>query len=276
MPYSGKVNQISYSFVSIKIGFPHLVSKDGILSSKTGDFVEKGIPLAALCYDKVKTGDIAQGLPKVEKILEAQKIKNECVLSPCSGEAFLNENFIELFVDGKKASQVSINPGQHLTFKSGDYVEVGQKLTHGICSPHEKLKKLFSFYRKKLPLEEACRLSLKKLQIFLVAEVRAIYFAQDVDISEKHIEVIVKQMTSNVTIDNGGYTSMLPGEVITLQKAESLIGKARAKSLDLLEYSPILLGISKASLNSDSFFSAASFQETTRVLTEAAIEGKTD
>jgi DNA-directed RNA polymerase subunit beta' len=112
--------------------------------------------------------------------------------------------------------------------------------------------------------------------MFLVDQVQSVYQSQGIDIADKHIEVIVRQMTSKVRIDDGGDTSMLPGELLELRQVEtvneamSITGGAAAK------YTPVLLGITKASLNTDSFISAASFQETTRVLTEAAIEGKSD
>jgi DNA-directed RNA polymerase subunit beta' len=119
-------------------------------------------------------------------------------------------------------------------------------------------------------------ISLQKVQTFLVNEVQSVYQSQGVDIADKHIEVVVRQMSSKVRIDDGGDTTLLPGELIDLYQTEqvneamSITGGAPA------EYTPVLLGITKASLNTDSFISAASFQETTRVLTEAAIEGKSD
>jgi DNA-directed RNA polymerase subunit beta' len=117
---------------------------------------------------------------------------------------------------------------------------------------------------------------LQEVQTFLVNEVQSVYQSQGIEISDKHIEVIVRQMTSKGRIDDGGDTTMLPGELVELRQIEqvneamSITGGAPA------EYTPVLLGITKASLNTDSFISAASFQETTRVLTEAAIEGKSD
>ena len=118
--------------------------------------------------------------------------------------------------------------------------------------------------------------ALQRVQKFLVNEVQLVYQSQGIEISDKHIEVIVRQMTSKVRIDDGGDTTMLPGELVELRQVEqvneamSITGGAQA------QYTPMLLGITKASLNTDSFISAASFQETTRVLTEAAIEGKSD
>lgn len=111
---------------------------------------------------------------------------------------------------------------------------------------------------------------------FLVNEVQSVYQSQGVDISDKHIEVIVRQMTSKVKIDDGGDTTMLPGELIELRQVEQVNEAMAITGAAPAQYTPMLLGITKASLNTDSFISAASFQETTRVLTEAAIEGKSD
>ena len=134
----------------------------------------------------------------------------------------------------------------------------------------------FNFYKNILSLYEAAKLSLQKVQIYLVNEVQSVYQSQNVDISDKHIEVIVRQMTSKVRVEDGGDTTLLPGELVELQQIEN-INEAMLLTKGLpATYSPVLLGITKSSLNTDSFISAASFQETTRVLTEAAIEGKAD
>jgi DNA-directed RNA polymerase subunit beta' len=126
------------------------------------------------------------------------------------------------------------------------------------------------------PVLEACKKSFKHLQLFLVNEVQRTYLSQGVQIADKHIEIIVKQMTSKVRISNGGDTTLLPGEILDITQAELITKAALSSGEEPPSYKPMLLGLTKASLNSDSFISAASFQETTRVLTEAAIEGKKD
>jgi DNA-directed RNA polymerase subunit beta' len=134
----------------------------------------------------------------------------------------------------------------------------------------------FNFYKTLVSLYDAAKLSLQKVQIYLVNEVQNVYQSQNVDISDKHIEVIVRQMTSKVRVEDGGDTTLLPGELVELQQIEN-INDAMLLTKGLpATYFPVLLGITKSSLNTDSFISAASFQETTRVLTEAAIEGKAD
>jgi DNA-directed RNA polymerase subunit beta' len=134
----------------------------------------------------------------------------------------------------------------------------------------------FKFYRETDNIKDAALRSLQKVQEFLVNQVQSVYQSQGVDISDKHIEVVVKQMTSKVRIDDGGDTTRLPGELVDLHQVEQINEAMAITGGVAAEYTPVLMGITKASLNTDSFISAASFQETTRVLTEAAIEGKSD
>ena len=155
-------------------------------------------------------------------------------------------------------------------------MSLAEPLTDGPPNPHEILNIFFSFYKNMLSLYEAAKLSLQKVQIYLVNEVQNVYQSQNVDIADKHIEVIIRQMTSKVRVEDGGDTTLLPGELVELQQIEN-INEAMLLTKGLpATYAPVLLGITKSSLNTESFISAASFQETTRVLTEAAIEGKAD
>ncbi|MEM9246144.1 MAG: hypothetical protein AAGA67_10455, partial [Cyanobacteria bacterium P01_F01_bin.153] len=165
---------------------------------------------------------------------------------------------------------------QSVMISDGHTVSAAEALTDGPSNPHEILDVFYNYHRESMASYDAALASLQEVQTFLVNEVQSVYQSQGINISDKHIEVIVRQMTSKVRIDDGGDTTMLPGELIELQQVErvneamSITGAAPAL------YTPVLLGITKASLNTDSFISAASFQETTRVLTEAAIEGKSD
>nr|YP_009541564.1 RNA polymerase beta'' subunit [Synarthrophyton chejuense]AYR05573.1 RNA polymerase beta'' subunit [Synarthrophyton chejuense] len=220
---SGQIIHIDNSKIVLRIGRPYLISSGSILHIDHDDLVQRGESIATLIFDRSKTGDIVQGLPRVEEILEA-----------------------------RKKSDSSFNP-------------------------HLFLEKKFSFYLGLgLNLYDATRVSIQEIQLMLIREVQLVYQSQGVDISDKHIEVIVRQMTSKVKIEKGGHTNHLPGEMIELQKIESINKILNMMSKDTALYHPILLGITKASLNTESFISAASFQETTKVLTEAAISGKLD
>jgi DNA-directed RNA polymerase subunit beta' len=273
---SGQVYAIDNNYISIRLGRPYMISEGTILRVNSGTLVQRSDVLATLVYDKLKTVDIVQGLPKVEEILEARKIKNSCLLAPHEGHAYLRYSKIEV-VD-LKGKKTFINIGQKIKtrFNNGDFINLVEPLTDGAISPHEKLELLFSYYKEKLPIAEACKKSFKHLQLFLVSEVQRTYLSQGVQIADKHIEIIVKQMTSKVQVEDSGDTTLLPGELLSLNQAEIISNAALVSGQTPLSYIPILLGLTKASLNSDSFISAASFQETTRVLTEAAIEGKKD
>jgi DNA-directed RNA polymerase subunit beta' len=164
-----------------------------------------------------------------------------------------------------------------VTVSDGQVVNTAEHLTDGPANPHEILEVFFEYHLSHgRGTHDAALLSLQQVQSFLVNEVQSVYQSQGIDISDKHTEVIVRQMSSKCRIDDGGDTTMLPGELVEIYQVEqvneamSITGGAPA------QYTPVLLGITKASLNTDSFISAASFQETTRVLTEAAIEGKSD
>ncbi len=243
--------------------------------------VQRGDNLVLLVFERAKTGDIIQGLPRIEELLEARKPKEGCILARRTGEVKPvygdgdEAIALKILEAGGVVTDYALGPGQNMVVSEGQTVETGQPLTDGPSNPHEILEVFFNQGSDEGVYACASH-ALQKVQSFLVNEVQSVYQSQGIEISDKHIEVIVRQMTSKVRIDDGGDTTMLPGELIELRQVEqvneamSITGGAKA------QYTPVLLGITKASLNTDSFISAASFQETTRVLTEAAIEGKSD
>jgi DNA-directed RNA polymerase subunit beta' len=260
---------------------PYRVSQGAVLHIDHGDLVQRGDNLVLLVFERSKTGDIIQGLPRIEELLEARKPKEGCILSRSSGvcQVVYEENEtvdIKIIEEDGVVSDYPIKPGQNAIVSDGQVVEAGEPLTDGPANPHEILETYFNYHLPEKGCYEASLIGLQKAQLFLVRQVQSVYQSQGIDISDKHIEVIVKQMTAKVRIDDGGDTIILPGELLELRQIEqvneamSITGGAPA------QYTPVLLGITKASLNTDSFISAASFQETTRVLTEAAIEGKSD
>ncbi|MFM6199486.1 MAG: DNA-directed RNA polymerase subunit beta'', partial [Dolichospermum sp.] len=274
--------------VTLRVGRPYRVSPGAVLQVEDGDLVQRGDNLVLLVFERAKTGDIIQGLPRIEELLEARRPKEACILARRPGEVKV------IYGDGDEVTSISreaysikvmeangtvtdypLGPGQNLIVPDGAQVVAGQPLTDGPSNPHEILELFFSLGSED-GVYACASLALQKVQTFLVNEVQMVYQSQGIEIADKHIEVIVRQMTNKVRIDDGGDTTMLPGELVELRQVEqvneamSITGGARA------QYTPMLLGITKASLNTDSFISAASFQETTRVLTEAAIEGKSD
>ena len=208
--------------------------------------------------------DITQGLPRVEELFEARKPKGLAVISEIDGTVSINEakrkkEVVITASDGESATYTIVY-GSRLKVRPGDIVEAGDELTDGSVNPHDILKIK----------------GIRGVQNYLVKEVQRVYRLQGVDINDKHIEVIVKQMLSKVKIEEAGDTDMLPGSLVSLHEFSDSNDKIASTNGIPAVGRRTLLGITKASLATDSFLSAASFQETTRVLTEAAIKGKED
>lgn len=278
---SGQIIKLNANEITIRSGAPYLISSGAILQVNHSDLIQSGDTLAILVFERSKTGDIVQGLPRIEEILEARKPKEPCKLSQKPGRLKLYQNsddinILKITETNGYINEYTLNSLQKFIVSNGDYISIADPLTEGSPNPHEMLTIFFSFYKNLVSLYDAAKVSLQKVQSYLVNEVQSVYQSQNVDISDKHIEVIVRQMTSKVRVEDGGDTTLLPGELVELQQIEN-INDAMLLTKGLpATYSPVLLGITKSSLNTDSFISAASFQETTRVLTEAAIEGKAD
>jgi DNA-directed RNA polymerase subunit beta' len=278
---SGQIIQLDQNSVVIRSGRPYLVSSGAILQVNNLDLIQRGDILAILVFERSKTGDIVQGLPRIEEILEARKPKEPCRLAQKPGRLKIyynsdDTNTVKITEINGAISEYTVHSLQKFIVSNGDFLALGDPLTDGAPNPHEMLSIFFNFYKNILNLYEAAKLSLQKVQTYLVNEVQNVYQSQNVDISDKHIEIIVRQMTSKVRVEDGGDTTLLPGELVELQQIENINEAMLLTKGFPATYSPVLLGITKSSLNTDSFISAASFQETTRVLTEAAIEGKAD
>ncbi|MDI3519613.1 MAG: DNA-directed polymerase subunit beta [Caldanaerobacter sp.] len=209
--------------------------------------------------------DITQGLPRVEELFEARKPKGFAVITEISGVVRINESKkrreITVVDEENNISKTYLIPyGSRLKVKEGQWVQAGDELTEGSVNPHDLLK-IKGIYA---------------VQSYLLQEVQKVYRLQGVEINDKHIEIIIRQMMKKVKVEDPGDTSMLPGELIDMFKFEEENKKAIEKGLRPATGRRALLGITKAALATDSFLSAASFQETTRVLTDAAIKGKVD
>ena len=210
--------------------------------------------------------DITQGLPRVEELFEARKPKRDAILAEISGTVSLQETkkkrLLVIVSDEDPNDQKSyqITYGSRLKVEEGDHVEAGEELTEGSVNPHDLLRIL----------------GVKAVQEYLLREVLSVYRLQGVGVSDKHIEIIIRQMLRKVRIEDGGDTDLLPGSLVDIFRFEEANQKAILSGGTPAIAKRILLGITKASLATESFLSAASFQETTRVLTEAAIHGKVD
>ena len=217
--------------------------------------------------------DITQGLPRVEELFEARKPKKMSVLSEISGEVALEEtkknSIIMITVTNQDDGEVkmySVPFSSGIRVKAGDTVEKGDMLTDGALNPHDVLR-----IRGK-----------SAAQSYLIREVQKVYRQQGVDINDKHIEVIVRQMMRKVRVDDAGDTDLLTGTTVDILEKKRANDEIRKRidngetELRKAKCTQLLMGITKASLATDSFLSAASFQETTKVLTEAATKGKID
>ena len=223
--------------------------------------------------------DITQGLPRVEELFEARKPKKMAVLSEISGTLTIEEarkNMMALTVTNAEQGETRVYQvpvGAGIIVQNGDHIEQGQELTRGALSPHDVLR------IRGVNDDEFGRPGVRN---YLVQEVQKVYRQQGVDINNKHIEVIVRQMMRKVRIEEAGSTDLLSGSTVDVNELKDANKAIQARidageeGLTLAAGTPILLGITKASLATDSWMSAASFQETTKVLTEAAIKGKVD
>jgi len=209
--------------------------------------------------------DITQGLPRVEELFEARKPKGLAIIAEFAGKVQINDTKKkrEIVITNEEAGESKsylVPYGSRIKVENGSYVEAGDELTEGSVNPHDILKIK----------------GLRGVQDYLLQEVQRVYRLQGVDINDKHIEVIVRQMLKKVRVDENGDTDFLPGSLVDRMEFEETNKRMREQGLKEAEGKIVLLGITKASLATDSFLSAASFQETTRVLTDAAIKGKKD
>jgi DNA-directed RNA polymerase subunit beta' len=215
--------------------------------------------------ERSKTRDITGGLPRVAELFEARRPKEPSVISEINGTVAFgglvrgNRELIVTSPDGEDKKYL-VPYGKHLRVHEGDRVVAGERLSEGSVNPHDILRVQ----------------GVNKVQEYLVNEIQDVYRLQAVEINDKHIEVIVKQMLQKVRIIDPGDTNFLEGEEVDKIRFNKENDKVISEGGDPSTCQPILLGITRASLRTDSFISAASFQETTRVLTEAAVQGKVD
>ena len=230
-----------------------------------GQMVEAGEIIAKMPRETTKTKDITGGLPRVAELFEARKPKDHAIVSEIDGVVSFGKDTkgkrkVVITPDVGDPKEYLIPKGKHLTVKEHDRVRAGEPLMDGAANPHDILKVKGE----------------KELASWLVDEIQQVYRLQGVTINDKHIEVIVRQMLQRVRIREAGDTRFLPDEQVEKAKFERENERVIAKGGQPAVAEPLLLGITKASLSTDSFISASSFQETTKVLTQAAISGKVD
>ncbi|WP_323796435.1 DNA-directed RNA polymerase subunit beta' [Nisaea sp.] len=245
----------------------YFMSVDAILSVDNGAQVRAGDVLARIPRESSKTRDITGGLPRVAELFEARKPKDYAIISESEGRVEFGKDYKtkrRIMVVPQEAEKETVEylipKGKHLAVQEGDFVQVGDLLMDGNPVPHDILNVL----------------GVEALAEYIINEIQDVYRLQGVKINDKHIEVIVRQMLQKVEVSDAGDTTLLIGETVDRDEFDEANEKALAEDLRPAKAIPILHGITKASLQTRSFISAASFQETTRVLTEAAVSGKKD
>jgi len=240
---------------------------DAIISVDPGTHVKAGDVIARIPTESAKTRDITGGLPRVAELFEARRPKEAAIIAETSGTIRFGRDYknkrrviIEPADQGEEPKEYLIPKGKHVHLQDGDLIEKGDAIVEGNPAPHDIL---------------AIK-GVEELAAYLVNEIQDVYRLQGVSINDKHIEVIVRQMLQKVEIDDSGETELIQGEQIDKIELDEINARAKEEGKKPAVGHPVLLGITKASLQTRSFISAASFQETTRVLTEAAVNGKID
>ncbi len=249
----------------------YFMSVDAILNVDQGQHVRAGDVLARIPRESSKTRDITGGLPRVAELFEARRPKDHAIIADITGRVEFGKDYKtkrriiiqpadEAVEQGAEPVEFLIPKGKHIAVREGDWIERGELLMDGNPVPHDILRIM----------------GIEALASYLVKEIQDVYRLQGVLINDKHIEVIVRQMLQKVEVTDPGETTYLVGEQIDKIEYLGVNERARDEGLKPAESIPVLQGITKASLQTGSFISAASFQETTRVLTEAAVNGKVD
>jgi DNA-directed RNA polymerase subunit beta' len=245
----------------------YLLSVDAILSVENGAEVHAGDVLARIPTEGAKTRDITGGLPRVAELFEARRPKDHAIIAEATGRVEFGRDYknkrriiVHPLDESMEPIEYLIPKGKHISVQEGDVIEKGEFILDGHPAPHDIL----------------AISGVEELAAYLVNEVQDVYRLQGVAINDKHIEVIVRNMLQKVEVTNPGDSITLPGEQMDRSEFDEINAKLEAQGKTLATASPVLLGITKASLQTRSFISAASFQETTRVLTEAAVAGKVD
>lgn len=235
------------------------------LMVEDGQKVMPGDVLARLLREMARTRDITGGLPKVAELFEAKRVKSPAIISEINGTVEVGEpregrRLVRVISDGGAVKEYEIPYGKYLLVQTGDQVKAGDKLCEGSVDPHDVLK-----VKGWLEVQE-----------FLTNQIQAVYRLQKVKINDKHISIIVRQMLRKVRIEDAGDSNFIEGDIVERRRVIEENERLLSEGLRPANYQPILLGVTRAALLTESFLSAASFQETTRVLSEAAIQGRED
>src|SRR5262249_29725737 len=245
----------------------YALAVDAIISVDPGSHIKAGDVIARIPTESAKTRDITGGLPRVAELFEARRPKEAAIIAEASGTIRFGKDYknkrrviIEPASKDEEPKEYLIPKGKHIHVQDGDLIEKGDYIVEGNPAPHDIL---------------AIK-GVEELAGYLVNEIQEVYRLQGVAINDKHIEVIVRQMLQKVEVTDAGETELIAGEQIDKIELDEINARTKENGKKEATGVPVLLGITKASLQTRSFISAASFQETTRVLTEASVNGKVD
>ena len=276
--YSGYViREQKSSHVKIRLSTPFFVSQGTRILINHGSLIRQGESLCQLVYTRVISDDIVTGLPRIEQLLESRLEKNPCDLIERPGIVKSKNNDQVTVIEKRETRIYNLSQTVPSFLKKGELVRVAQPVDTRLIHPHNVLNVYFQYYRSFYELEKATKRSVTSIQILLLNLVQDVYRSQGIYISDKHVEIIVRQITSKVKILKYTSETTFPvGEFIEFEQVQYVNRAFHLTKKPMIEYEPVLLGITKVSLLTESFISAASFQETTRILTQAAVEGKVE
>ena len=243
----------------------YLLEPKTVINVNDGDKVAKADILAKIPKAATKSKDITGGLPRVSELFEARKPKNVAIIAEIDGVVRFDKSMHSkerIVIEGEDGGNVEylINKSRNIQVRDGEFIHAGEKLTDGVISSHDVLKILGE----------------KALHHYLISEIQQVYRGQGVVISDKHIEVIISQMLRQVKVVDSGNTKFIIGDFVSRRKFREENERVMALGGEPAIAEPVLLGVTRAAIGSDSVISSASFQETTKVLTEASIAGKFD
>lgn len=291
----GKILAFNGLGLRFRLGKPYLFTEGAKLYRNHGDLLPVNTVLGFVTYKIFKTQDITQGLPKVEEIFEARRPESPAVIAkkPClitnidQEQLRTSEKEVGTYLSlinycgYTKSISDTINYYSNLNPNSleaplYEYINLGERLEKGKIDPHELLEIYFDFYCYRDSHHKACLRSLYRIASIFLHSIQSVYSGQGINIADRQLEVILRQMTRMGIIHSPGNTPLLDGEVLELTTLDMLNCMLASKNKRQVYYRPTIIGLTKVALHSEGFLSASSFQETTRVLTQAAIEGKRD
>lgn len=281
--------------IKFRLGKPYLFTEGAKLYRNHGDLLPVNTVLGFVTYKIFKTQDITQGLPKVEEIFEARRPESPAIVAkrPClitkidqnqlrSSEKEIG-TFLSLITYSGYTKSILENITQYTNLNPNsletplyDYINLGERLEKGKIDPHELLEVYFDYYCYRNSHHKACLRSVYRIAANFLHAIQSVYSGQGINIADRQLEVILRQMTRMGMIYNPGDTPLLDGEFLELNSLHMLNSMLASKNKRPVYYRPTIIGLTKVALHSEGFLSASSFQETTRVLTQAAIEGKRD